>query len=163
MSFVGSKPITCAVSLALEPNGLTDVSSSPATTCAAVTTEPGAASHPEPSIPSPHAVPRMRTTLGAADRTPGRLNTCGFGGGTCATGPPSAGNGSSRASACNRDDGGSKLFSCLRTNERCTSRRRDVWPEAGERPLRPPRPGKGPSRHPGENRRPCPANGEAES
>ena len=45
MSFVESKPITCAVSLVLEPNRLTVVSSSPATTCAAVTTVRGAAIH----------------------------------------------------------------------------------------------------------------------
>src|SRR3954449_8038841 len=51
------------------------------------------------SMPSPHAVPRIRTTLGAAARTPGTRRTCGFGGGTCASGPPSAGNGSNRASA----------------------------------------------------------------
>ena len=37
--------------------------------------------------------------LGAARRTPGRRRTWGFGGGTFATGPPSAGNGSIRASA----------------------------------------------------------------
>src|SRR6266566_1745341 len=128
MSFVGSKPITCAANLAFDLNGLTAVSCSPATTCAAVTTTPEAATQPEPSIPSPHAVPTTRTTLGAAARTPGTRRTCGFGGATCATGPPSAGNGSNRASARNNADGGSKLFSCLRTNDRCTSRRRYVWP-----------------------------------
>ena len=38
------------------------MSSSPATTWALVTTRPGAATQPEPSIPSPQAVPRTRTT-----------------------------------------------------------------------------------------------------
>ena len=46
-----------------EPGSTTDVLRSPATTCAAVTTRPGAATQPLPEIPSPHAVPRTRTTL----------------------------------------------------------------------------------------------------
>ena len=35
----------------------------PATTCAFVTTRPGRATQPEPSTPSPHAIPVTRTTL----------------------------------------------------------------------------------------------------
>ena len=48
------------------------VSDSPATTWALVTTTPGAATQPLPSMPSPHAVPNTRTTLAPAPRTPRR-------------------------------------------------------------------------------------------
>ena len=123
MSFRGSNATACAESLVLERNGLILVSRSPATTCAAVTTFPGAATQPEPSTPRPHAVPSTRTTLGAASRTPGRRSTPGSGGGTWASGPPRAGKGSSLASACRTVDGGKRLFSLRRTSERCTSRR----------------------------------------
>ena len=47
------------------------VSSWPATTCALVTTTPSRATQPEPSTPSPHAVPRIFTTLAAAACTCG--------------------------------------------------------------------------------------------
>src|SRR5262249_22645835 len=90
-SFVGSNATTVAPSVVLVPNGLTAVSLSPATTCAAVTTVCGAATQPEPSMPSPHAVPTTRTTLGAAARTPGRRRTAGLGGGTSAGGPARGG------------------------------------------------------------------------
>ena len=56
-------------------------SSIPATTCAFVTTRPGAATQPEPSIPSPHAFPITRTTLSAASLTPVEPSTAGSGGG----------------------------------------------------------------------------------
>src|SRR5512133_1061807 len=117
-SFVGSNATTVALSLVLEPNGLTAVSLSPATTWAAVTTVPGAATQPDPSIPSPHAVPITRTTLGAAARTPGRRRTAGFGAGTSAKGPPSAGNGSMRASAWSNLLGGRIELRCRSTKER---------------------------------------------
>ena len=70
------------------------MSLSPATTCAAVTASPSPATQPLPAMPSPHAVPKTRTTLGAARRTPGCASTAGSGGSTIAAGPASAGNGS---------------------------------------------------------------------
>ena len=47
------------------PATSTTVSCSPATTCAFVSTSPGATTQPEPSMPRPHAVPTTRTTLPA--------------------------------------------------------------------------------------------------
>ena len=52
---------------------VTVVSSSPATTWALVTTRPGAATQPEPSTPSPQAVPRTRTTERPARQTSGSV------------------------------------------------------------------------------------------
>ena len=60
--------------------GRRGASSTPATTCALVTTRPVAATQPEPSIPSPHALPTTRTTLGAALLTPAESSTAGSGG-----------------------------------------------------------------------------------
>ena len=51
----------------------------PATTCALVTTRPGPATQPEPSMPSPQAVPTTRTTLRAASLTPAESSTAGVG------------------------------------------------------------------------------------
>ena len=59
----------------------------PATTCAVVTTRPGAAIQPEPSMPRPHAVPGTRTTLGRAATTPALWSSRGSGGPTRASGP----------------------------------------------------------------------------
>src|SRR5207248_4473709 len=95
-SFRESKAVTVAGSGLREPATSTAVSCSPATTCAAVTTVSGRATQPEPSTERPHAVPTTRTTLGAACRTPGRPSTDGSGAGTIATGPTTAGNGSTR-------------------------------------------------------------------
>ena len=85
---------------------VTLVSVSPATTCAAVTTRPGRATQPLPSIPSPQAVPSTRTTLGAAARTPGRLSTRGSSGCVGTGGPARLGNGSIRPSAFSSVRGG---------------------------------------------------------
>ena len=52
---------------------VTEVSSSPATTWALVTTMPGAATQPEPSTPRPQAVPSTRTTEAPARRTSGSV------------------------------------------------------------------------------------------
>ena len=62
-------------------------SSTPATTCAFVTTSPGPATQPEPSIPSPQASPTTRTTLSAAALTPADSRTAGSGASTLAPGP----------------------------------------------------------------------------
>src|SRR5947208_17021136 len=94
---------------------VTLVSVSPATTCAAVTTSPGRATQPLPSIPSPQAVPSTRTTLGAAARTPGRLSTRGSGGRVGTGGPARFGNGSIRPSAFSSVRGGTIEFSRLST------------------------------------------------
>ena len=116
MSFCGSKAIARAGSV--PPAKLTVVSSSPATTCAAVTTTPGRATQPLPSMPSPQAVPTMRTTLGAAARTPGRARTVGRRRRSAPGGPASSGNGSTRASAFRSVRGGTIEFSRSSTRER---------------------------------------------
>ena len=122
MSLVTSKA-TASASRRSVPGASTVVSSCPATTCAFVTTRPGAATQPEPAIVRPHAVPDTRTTLDAAARTPGARKTCGLGGSTGASGPAMAGNGSTRASARSAREGGAISFSRWSTSERCASRR----------------------------------------
>ena len=116
MSLCGSKAIARAGSV--PPAKLTVVSSSPATTCAAVTTTPGLATQPLPSMPSPQAVPTMRTTLGAAARTPGRARTRGSGASVGTGGPAMLGNGSTRLSAFSSVRGGTIAFSRSRMRER---------------------------------------------
>ena len=69
----------------------------PATTCAAVTTTCGRATHPDPSTPRPHAVARIATTLGRARRTPADARTRRFGGTIGGAGPAICWNGSIRA------------------------------------------------------------------
>ena len=91
------------------------MSSCPATTCAFVTTSPFPATQPEPSTPSPHAFPRIFTTLSAAARTPSARAIDAVGAGTRASGPSMRGNGSSRASASISPlDGGSHVLSWRR-------------------------------------------------
>ena len=92
-----------------------------------MTTTPGAATQPLPEIPSPHAVPRTRTTLAAAARTSGSraiwlVGAAGIGG------PAIDGNGSTRASAFSSRSGGTISFSRCSTSERCTSWRSERWP-----------------------------------
>ena len=72
---------------------------SPATTWALVTTSPGAATQPLPSIPSPQAVPNTRTTLRRAARTEPSRRIARVGVETSADGPCTDGSGSNRASA----------------------------------------------------------------
>ena len=80
------------------PGGLpptwTVVSVSPATTWAFVTTMPGAATQPLPSMPRPQAVPRTLTTLPPASLTPRVARIPRVGGGTSASGPRTEGSGS---------------------------------------------------------------------
>ena len=108
MSSRGSKSTASAGSPGGRPPTWTAVSLSPATTCALVTTRPGATTQPLPSIPRPHAVPTTRTTLPAAERTPRAARIPGAGGETSAAGPWTDGSGSKRASAWRiGPDGGS--------------------------------------------------------
>ena len=94
------------------------MSSWPATTCAAVTTSSGRATQPLPEMASPQALPRTRTTLGAASRTPGRRSTLGSGGSTGAAGPAIVGNGSTRWSASMSRAGGTISFRRCSTSDR---------------------------------------------
>ena len=103
-------------------------SRTPATTWAFVTTRPGPAIQPEPSIPRPQAVPVTRTTDGAACLTPGRFAMLGSGGATAASGPGIESNGSTRAIASIRRWGGNSRLIRSRIFDACTSRRRSVWP-----------------------------------
>ena len=107
MSLRGSKTTALALYSWPPPPGWTTVSFSPATTCAFVTTSPGAATQPEPSMPSPHAVPRTRTVLRAAARTWGSRAARLLGRGSSGTLPWTEGNGSKRASRFRKlPDGG---------------------------------------------------------
>ena len=121
-SLRGSNAIAVASSCGPLPRSSTLVSVWPATTCALVTTTPSRATQPEPSTPSPHAVPRIFTTLAAAARTCGSRPIPFAGGATFASGPSILGNGSKRASAFSSGpDGGSALLSRDRISERWTS------------------------------------------
>ncbi len=86
---------------------------------------PSAATQPEPSTPTPHAVPRILTTLALAARTCGSRAIALCGGGTAAApGPEMRGNGSSEDSVLSSGPvGGSSALSWRRIVERCTSRR----------------------------------------
>ena len=82
------------------PGICTDVSCSPATTCAAVTTRCGVANQPLPSMPTPHALPddpddRPLRAL----RPRGGAAIAALGGAAGAAGPAIDGNGSIRASS----------------------------------------------------------------
>ena len=75
---------------------------------------PGPATQPEPSTPSPHALPRIFTTESAAATTPAARAIPAVGAGTRASGPSMRGNGSSRASASISPlDGGSDRVEVL--------------------------------------------------
>src|SRR4029079_12009005 len=100
---------------------------SPATTWAAVTTTPGAATQPLPAIPSPQAVPVTRTTLAAAADTARFLAIAAFGAPGMG-GPVIDGNGSTRASAFSSRWGGTISFRRWSTFDRWTSCRSDRWP-----------------------------------
>ena len=105
------------------------MSLSPATTWALVTTTPGAATQPLPSIPSPQAVPYTRTTLGRAAATPPERRTRREGPATSAAGPCTDGSGSSRASASRiGPDGGSSWSSARRIVDPRRSERSGVEP-----------------------------------
>ena len=104
------------------------MSSSPATTWAAVTTSLGATTQPLPSTPSPQAVPSTRTTLGAARRTPGCRSTRGSSGRVGTGGPVRLWNGSIRPSAFRIVLGGTISFRRCSTTDRCTERRSCAWP-----------------------------------
>ena len=93
-----------------------------------MTTSPGAATQPLPEMPSPHAVPRTRTTLGTAARTTGLFTTSDVGGSTGIAGPAIDGKGSTRASAFSSFSGGTMLFSFCRSSDRWTLSRSDRWP-----------------------------------
>ena len=95
------------------------VSCSPATTWAAVTTRSRVANHPLPSIPTPHAVPRTRTTSPAPETA-----MCAGGGELGGVGPAIEGNGSMRASSFRRRRGGTAWSRRRTTSDCCTSRRR---------------------------------------
>ena len=106
------------------PPTSTVVSCSPATTCALVSTSPGRATHPEPSMARPQAVPSTRTTLREAARTPGERATAGSGGATSGEGPAIEGSGSRRASALRIGPvGGSRRLRSRRIAERWMSSR----------------------------------------
>ena len=80
---------------------------------------PPRATQPEPSTPSPQAVPSTRTTLRLAARTSGSRAIRAVGGATSALGPLICGKGSKRASALSsRPDGGSVSFSAWMIWER---------------------------------------------
>ena len=89
---------------------LTAVSSSPATTCALVTTTPGEAIQPEPDTARPHAVPSTRTTLSAAALTSGSAASLESGGPTVTFGPGIAIAGSILLSALRKPPEGGKRF-----------------------------------------------------
>ena len=111
------------------PRRSTRVSSWPATTWALVTTTPGAATQPEPSTPTPHAVPRILTTLSRAAATSGSRAIAARGGGTRASGPSIRGNGSSARSVLSSGPvGGSTALS--RAQDR---RALDVAPDVRRR------------------------------
>ncbi len=102
-SFLGSKETACASSPGWRPRSSTRVSFCPATTCALVTTSSSPATQPEPSTPSPQALPRILTTELRGRR--GRRGVRAIeavGARTLASGPSMRGNGSSRASAESR-------------------------------------------------------------
>src|SRR4051812_50132350 len=92
MSLTRSKATTAAARSAPSLRSTLGVSI-PATTWAFVTTRPGPATHPEPSIPSPQAVPTTRTTLSAAALTPPVSRTAASGGATPPAGPADGGDG----------------------------------------------------------------------
>ena len=113
-SFLASKETASASSPGWRPRSSTRVSFCPATTCALVTTSSGPATQPDPSTPSPHALPRIFTTESAAATTPGARAMPAVGAGTRASGPSMRGNGSSRASASISPlDGGRIVFEVL--------------------------------------------------
>ena len=100
----------------------------PATTWAFVTTRFGAAAQPEPETPRPQALPVTRKTLARAAWTPGLASSAGLGGATLASGPRIEKNGSTRAIASSRRDGGTRSLISPRMRERCTSSRSSRWP-----------------------------------
>ena len=79
--------------------------------------ETGPATQPEPSMPSPQAVPTTRTTLSAASLTPAESSTAGSGASTPAAGPASEVNGSICASVSMRRCGGTSWLSFERIVE----------------------------------------------
>jgi hypothetical protein len=84
-----------------------------------VTTTPGWATHPEPSISRPQAVPSTRTTLREAARTPGSRAIAAGGVETLGSGPEIDGNGSRLASTLRIGPlGGSSWLSSLNITER---------------------------------------------
>ena len=106
-----------------------------------MTTRFGAAAQPEPEMPRPHALPVTRKTLSRAARTPGLASNAGSGGATFARGPRIVRNGSTRAIASRRRDGGTRslisprirdlhLLSQLALPGRCE---RDGCPHADDR------------------------------
>ncbi len=110
---------------------MTVVSLSPATTCALVTTRPGAAIQPDPSTPSPQAVPSTRTTLSPAACTSGSCAIFESGAATFGLGPWTATRGSMRCSALISElDGGNVSLSARRIAERWTAVRRPFAPGA---------------------------------
>ena len=122
MSLRGSKYTACAARPGSRPPSRTVVSSSPATTCAFVTTSPGAATQPEPATPSPQALPSTFTTPAAASWTSGSRAMPARGGATPASGPSIRGNGSRRRSEFSSGpDGGRTVLSRWRIAERWTS------------------------------------------
>ena len=104
------------------------VLSSPATTCAAVTTRSGPATQPVPSTPTPQATPRTLTTRVVAARMDGSRSTPLLGGREGGFGPTIDGNGSMRASRLRSVRGGSAESSCFTIAERSTSCRIRVSP-----------------------------------
>ena len=114
-----------------EPAGVTVVSLSPATTCALVTTRPGAAIQPDPSTPRPQAVPSTRTTPALAAWTSGSRAIFESGAATSGLGPWTATRGSIRWSALISElEGGNALLSARRIEERCTAVRSPCAPGA---------------------------------
>ncbi len=81
----------------------------PATTCAFVTTSPRVATQPDPSTPSPQAIPVTRTTLFDARTTSGSFASPLSGGATIAGGPRNTPIGSTRSSSSSSRSGGNDV------------------------------------------------------
>ena len=122
MSLRGSKWTASASMPGSSPRSSTRVSFWPATTWALVTTIPSPATQPEPSTPSPQAVPSTFTTLRAAASTCGSPTIPADGACTRTSGPSMRGNGSRFSSAVSSPlVGGRIVFRRWSTYERWTA------------------------------------------
>src|ERR1700744_3248919 len=109
MSLWGSRTSTWAGGAGPPPSIWIWVSLSPATTWALVTTRPGATTQPDPSTPSPQALPNTRTTLWRAALTPGLPRMRASGAATLGAGPRTDGSGSNRDSALRMGPDGGRI------------------------------------------------------
>ena len=124
-SFVGRTTTASASSPGWRPRSSTRVSFCPATTCALVTTSPGAGDPAGALDAQPARVAEdLDHRVRRGDARPRARAIPAVGAGTRASGPSMRGNGSSRASASISPlDGGSAALRCCRIVERWTSRR----------------------------------------